>query len=314
MLSVLDKMETRRFARAQAFVRAAAATLERLKADDLPKKGVLAAARVAGLLAAKRTPEWIPDCHPLPLDYAEVRLEIREGGVGIEAEAACIAKTGVEMEALTAAAAAALTVVDMLKGVDDSLEIVGIRLLEKRGGRSDFAFRIPSGFRAAVVVTSDRSFEGRREDKTGRLLMEFLRSQGVAEVSYHLLPDDRERIREKLQTLADSGTRLILTTGGTGLSPRDVTVEAARDVLERELPGVAEAARAFGQRRTPYAMLSRGVAGLRGDCLIVTLPGSRRGVEESLVALFPALFHAYKPLAAGRTAGAPQSRGETPCG
>jgi cyclic pyranopterin phosphate synthase len=97
-----------------------------------------------------------------------------------------------------------------------------------------------------------------------------------------------------LLDLCGQGVDLILTTGGTGLSPRDRTVEAVKSVLERELPGAVEASRSFGQKRTPYAMLSRGVAGQRGRTLIVTLPGSQAGVRESMAALYPYLFHAHK--------------------
>ena len=102
-----------------------------------------------------------------------------------------------------------------------------------------------------------------------------------------------------MEEFIQQGVKLIITTGGTGLGPRDVTVEATREVIDREIPGIMEAARSFGQRRTPYAMLSRGLAGQKGDTIIVNLPGSSRGVEESLDAVFPAVLHAYKMMGGG---------------
>jgi cyclic pyranopterin phosphate synthase len=108
-----------------------------------------------------------------------------------------------------------------------------------------------------------------------------------------VLPDDREQITARLRALVEDGVDLVLTTGGTGLGPRDVTVEATREVIDREIPGIAEAARAYGQERTPYAMFSRGVAGVSGKTIIVNLPGSSRGAEETMNAIFPALLHAY---------------------
>lgn len=309
---MVNKIETLRSAKAVGEVHFSRETGRRLAENDLPKKDVLPTARAAALLAAKKTPEIIPDCHPLPLDFIEVSFTIEEEKVLVEAEAACIAKTGVEMEALTAVAAACLVIYDMLKPIEKSLEISGIHLVEKRGGKSDFTFRPPADFSCAVVITSDRSFEGKREDKTGPLIQEKLKSFGVEKIEYVLLPDDKGKIQETIRNLVVKEHRLILTSGGTGLSPRDVTVDAVRELLDREIPGVMEAARAFGQRRTPYAMLSRGVAGIIGECVVVTLPGSRSGVEECLAALFPALFHVYKPMAAGKKkASVPE--GKAPC-
>src|SRR5579885_1961172 len=294
MISIEHKTETRRTARAQAAIRAAPATLRRLKRNDLPKKDVLVVARTAGMMAAKKTPELLPECHPLNLEAVEVRLETRKGHIRIEARVALTAKTGAEMEALTAATVAALTVYDMLKPIDKNLSITDVRLLEKTGGKSDHAIHLSPRFKAAVVVVSDRSSRGLRKDAGGPPILAYLKSLGIVKPSYHLVPDEKARIASLLESLHGKGTDLILTTGGTGLSPRDVTVEAAREIIDREIPGIAEAARAYGQKRTPYAMLSRGIAGQRGRSLILTLPGSPKAAQEWLAALFPGLMHAFE--------------------
>lgn len=294
MISIEHKTETRRTARAQAVVRAAPATLRRLKRNALPKKDVLIVARTAGMMAAKKTPELLPECHPLNLEAVDVRLETGKDHIRIETRVALTAKTGAEMEALTAAAVAALTVYDMLKPIDKNLAITDVRLLEKTGGKSDHALHLPPQFKAAVVVVSDRSSRGLRKDAGGPPLLAYLKSLGIAKPSYHLVPDEKARIAFLLESLHGKGTDLILTTGGTGLSPRDVTVEAAREIIDREIPGIAEAARAYGQKRTPYAMLSRGIAGQLGQSLILTLPGSPKAAQEWLAALFPGLMHAFE--------------------
>jgi molybdenum cofactor synthesis domain-containing protein len=116
---------------------------------------------------------------------------------------------------------------------------------------------------------------------------------------YEILPDDKDLIRERLLKWCDEGVRLIMTTGGTGLGPRDVTVEATREIMEREIPGIMEAGRVYGQERTPYAMLSRGLAVQRGNTLIINLPGSSNGVRETLNAIFPAVLHAYPMMGGG---------------
>jgi molybdopterin adenylyltransferase len=153
--------------------------------------------------------------------------------------------------------------------------------------------------RAAVLTVSDGVDAGEREDKSGDALEELLVAEGY-EVVRRVVPDDRETIATALTELAGEAS-LVLTTGGTGFAPRDVTPEATRNVLEREAPGVAEAIRADARERTPHALLSRGLAGLRGETLIVNLPGSTGGCRDGFAVLQPALRHGLE-LAAGDTA------------
>jgi molybdenum cofactor biosynthesis protein MoaC len=298
MKSVTSKTTTLRRATASGRVNASPESIRRLQANDLPKKDVLVVARVAAVAAAKKTPDIIPYCHPLPIDAVDVSFDVADGQVVITASVEAIWKTGVEMEALTAVSVAALTIYDMLKPVDKSIEITSIQLDSKRGGKTEFRDRPPRQFTAAVIVTSDGVREGKREDRSGVVIRERLESLGITP-GYVVLPDDEELIIEALRSFIAQGTDLVVTTGGTGLGPRDLTVEATRKVIEREIPGIAEAARAHGQARTPYAMLSRGLAGISGRTIIVNLPGSSKGAEESLDALFPALLHAYPMIRGG---------------
>lgn len=298
MKSVLQKIETLRSASALSTIKASSQAIARLKANDLPKKDVLIVARVAGILAAKRTHELIPYCHPIFIDHVEIEYEVLADQITVKSTVQVIAKTGVEMEALTASSVAALTIYDMLKPVDKDMEIVSTKLLEKKGGKSDFVEKIPKDLKVAVIVSSDSTAKGTRSDKSGRLIEERLKTQGLTP-DYVVLPDDAPTIKAKMEEFIQRDVKLIMTTGGTGLGPRDVTVEATREVIDREIPGIMEAARSFGQRRTPYAMLSRGLAGQKGGTIIINLPGSSRGVEESLDAIFPAVLHAYKMMGGG---------------
>jgi len=296
---VSGKPTTHRTARAEALLRVRPETIEQVRNGTVPKGNVLDVARAAGLLAAKRTPELIPLCHPIPLAHAEVAFEIRPDAIAVTASVSAVWSTGVEMEALTAASIAALTLYDMLKPLDDELEIAHVRLLEKRGGKSDRG-KAPKAIRASVLVISDSVSAGRRKDASGAEIVAILATHGVSASAPAAVPDEREVIERTLRRLSDEeACDLVLTTGGTGLGPRDVTVEATRAVIEREAPGIAEAARGFGQAREPKAMFSRAIAGVRGRTLIVNLPGSPQGVRESLAALLPALLHAAAMVAGG---------------
>jgi molybdopterin adenylyltransferase len=153
---------------------------------------------------------------------------------------------------------------------------------------------------AAVLTVSDGVSAGVRDDASGDVLVDLLRSEGF-EVERAVVTDDGEVISDAIRRLADDGAALVLTTGGTGFAPRDVTPEATRTVIDREAPGLAEAIRADALVRTPHALLSRGVAGLRGATLVVNLPGSPGGCRDGFEVLRPALRHALE-LAAGDTA------------
>jgi len=298
MRSITRKIETLRCAVAESRVEVKPETLKRLLANDVPKKDILAIARAAGVMAAKKTPELLPYCHPIAIDWVEIEYEIKDALILVRATVEAVSKTGVEMEALTAASIAALTIYDMLKPIDDTLEILQTKLLQKTGGKSNFKEKIPQGFKTAVIVTSDSTSRGLRSDKSGRLIQARLKSFGMDPL-YEVIADEKLLISSLLEKYYQAGVNLIVTTGGTGLGPRDVTVEATAAVIDREIPGIMEAARGYGQKRTPYAMLSRGLAGQRGKTIIINLPGSSKGVEESLDAIFPAILHAYKMMGGG---------------
>lgn len=167
--------------------------------------------------------------------------------------------------------------------------------------------------RAAILTLSDQGYRGERADASGPALVSWLAARHVEVVSTKLLPDESDAISGQLQQWADAGLcDLILTTGGTGLSSRDVTPEATRQILDREIPGLAEAMRACSLVKTPYAMLSRGVAGVRGRVLIVNLPGSPKGAIENLEAIWQAIPHAIAKIQGDMSDCAPAASASVP--
>jgi molybdopterin adenylyltransferase len=151
--------------------------------------------------------------------------------------------------------------------------------------------------RTAIITLSDKGAAGEREDESGTVIREMMSGIGANVVHYEVLPDEKVLIVETLRRLSDScSIDLILTTGGTGVAPRDVTPEATRAVIDRDLPGMAEAMRAESLRKTPHAMISRAVTGIRRQTLIVNLPGSPRAVRENLAVILPALPHAIEKI------------------
>jgi cyclic pyranopterin phosphate synthase len=269
-------------------------TIDAIQNKLVPKGDVFEFARAAALLGIKKTSDIIPDCHPLPVEYAAITYQIENLSLVISVEVHTVYKTGVEVEAMHGASVAALTIYDMLKPIDKGVEIHHIKLQQKKGGKSDFFDQPKQPLKTAVIVCSDSISKGSKQDFAGKAVIQKLENFTIETAHYSIIPDEFSAIQNAAKSLTSDGFDLILFTGGTGLSPRDVTPEAIAPLLDREVPGIMEAARNYGQQRTPYAMLSRGIAGLIGSTLVITLPGSTNGAKETIDAIFPAVLHIFK--------------------
>jgi len=309
MRDITHKQITLRTAKAIGIIFCSPSTINLIKNNELPKGNLFDVARAAGFVGAKSTPQLLPHCHPVSIDGMNIQFEFldiaihaayfddivfNKTGIVITGEAKSIGRTGIEMEMLTAVSIAALEIYDMLKPVDKQLEIGSIKLLDKKGGKSDREKYVTDTPICAILVCSDSTAAGNREDKSGKLIKEMLEAAKASVVKYLIVPDDKEKIQQQIKEWVSEDIQFVFTTGGTGLGPRDNTTEAIKEIIEKEATGIAEAMRSYGQMRTALAMMSRSTAGTINNTLVVSLPGSTSGVRESLEAILPGVFHARK--------------------
>lgn len=288
MVDITEKNNTLRIATARATVQVSSLkTIEAIQLNQVPKGNVFEMSKAAGLLGVKNTPLILPDCHPLPIESTKIEYSIDGLQIHVDMTVKTIYKTGVEVEAMHGASIVALNMYDMLKPIDKGVTIESIRLLSKKGGKSDFTYNFQP--KTLVVVCSDRISSGTGEDKSGKALVEFLTEKGIKQVDYQIISDDVSEIESELKKEYD----WIIYTGGTGISDRDNTHETLAKQISKRLYGVEEQMRGFGQTRNPKAMFSRSIAGISGSKLLLGLPGSRNGALESLKSIFPHILHTF---------------------
>jgi molybdenum cofactor biosynthesis protein MoaC len=286
MRNVGDKPDSLRRARAAAKLYLPPECVAICRAGRTDKGDLFATARIAGILAAKRTDEILPLCHPLPIQAAELHFRIEDDHVHAEAEVQTLGPTGVEMEALTAVSIALLCLYDMLKPHTEQtrMRLGDCQLLAKTGGKSDHRRRLANAVPATLLALPG--------SRAGPSMQEALVAAGFAPVQLRHLDAGESALDAALQqALAARGPGLVITLGG--VDPKGRAVACLRRHLDTELPGLMEAARAHAQRRLPQAMFSQGLAGLAGDGIALTLSGEPDEALRAWTALLPGLVHHF---------------------
>lgn len=324
MIDIGEKRDTQRRALASGIFFAAPGTIERIRQRTLPKGDVLVLAEVAGIQGAKNASATLPLCHPLSLTSVRVWSEVEEQQVRVFCEAKTFGKTGVEMEALCGVNTALLCIYDLTKGIDPVLRIGDICLELKEGGKSGLWLNPQSqiakklmlsetkvepafslmGRRAVVITLSDRCYSKEAPDASGPKALAWLTEKHATVEDFVLLPDDSEKLQQKLiELISQKAPELIITTGGTGLSKRDITPESVRIVCRefagREIAGLGELLRSEGAKHNCKSWLSRSTAFEIKGTLVLCLPGNPNAVSEGLEAVGTLIHHSLHIIAGG---------------
>jgi molybdenum cofactor biosynthesis protein MoaC len=266
-------------------------TILAIQDDALPKGNVLTTAKIAGIQSAKKTAELIPMCHQLNLSYVDIEFDMGEKEILIRSIVKTKEATGVEMEALSAVSGAALTIYDMCKAVDKSMTIGDIRLTHKVGGKSDHSVEYRPN--VGVITLSDSISSGKGEDKSGPIIINGFKNAGCEVNHQKVLEDGSDKLVLTIQNWVNDGVELIITTGGTGLGPRDLTILTVEEIFDSKLPGIEQALHTYGRGKVKTAMLSRLTAGVVGGSIVICLPGSTGAVKDALMVLIPTIFHSF---------------------
>ena len=328
MANVAEKSASLRRALASGWIKMAPTTAKIIADGKLPKGDALAMAEVAGILGVKKTTEILPLCHPLPIESVRVKCEPKEFGVFVTCEVITEYKTGVEMEALMGVNAALLCIYDLTKPVDANLNISDVHLVLKEGGKSGLwlnpdypqdqvAFNTSKvkaigccgvknfiGIKAAVLTISDRCSKNEATDSSGPILKKMIEELEGKVLWSDLVADDVVEIRRSVLKLKEMGADLIISTGGTGFAPRDVTPEALKSLFTRNAEGFGELFRSEGAKRNPMSYLSRSISGFIDDTLVVALPGSSNACKDGIEILSYLIPHAIHIAKGGQHGGA----------
>jgi cyclic pyranopterin phosphate synthase len=312
MIDVGNKEITRRKAVAKGSIRLSPATMQMIVKGDSPKGNILSIAEVAGIMAAKNTSNLLPLCHPLILDSVRIWFELDSEQVHASCEVVCSAKTGVEMEALVGLNISLLTIYDLAKAVDPVIEISDVYLKTKEGGKSgiwthpkdnkapaesvkskDISFQ---NLKFSVGTLSDRASQGVYQDQSGSILRKYCSERSAVEEFYKVIPDEKEALHNLVMSAVEHKVDVLLLTGGTGISLRDITPDVLKEISSKELPGFGELQRQYGAQFTKASWLSRCSAYVVKETLVVLFPGSPKAVQQGLDCVGALIPHAVRML------------------
>jgi len=314
MVDVSPKSATLRVAQACGRIRMSPNTFTLVRDRKLPKGDALALAEISGITGAKQTALLLPLCHPIPIEKVTVKcIPIEdESSVEVVCEVSTTAKTGVEMEALVGTQTALLCLYDLIKMVDPALNIDGVRLNFKQGGKKggwkhpDYkpaVFskepKIFSSLEVSILIASDRVSKNEAQDFSGPCAQKWFELRGAKIKEISVVPDEKQKLQQSIFESCERKIPLVVISGGTGMGPRDVTIGALQELNAKEVKGFGELLRKEGSAHKKTAWLSNSGGYIVNQTLVLALPGSPKAVEEGLMVLEDLLPHALHVITGG---------------
>lgn len=308
----VEEMNASKFrALAQGKISVSLTVIEMINGGNSSQLGALEIAKMAGIMASKNTSPSRTLSRFFPLDSTQIWFDSDETSITAHCEVICHGNSSVEMEALAGVSAALLSIFEFAKEIDSTIEISNILISQKEDGKSEkwqhpgliekkefpesWAAKISfKGMSFAVVTLSDRASQGQYKDDSGSILREYFKSKLAKETFYEVIPDDKGRLQSLISKAVESKTDIVLLTGGTGLSQRDITPEAIKEIASKELSGLGELQRQYGSQFTKSAWLSRSSAYLVGETLVILFPGSPKAVLQGLKCIGDLIPHAVQ--------------------
>lgn len=309
MIDITHKTNTLKLATAEAVVKVGSYdTMEAIKKNEIAQGDIFETSKAAGLLGVKRTSELLPNFHAAAIEYASVEYEVSEKEICIFFTVKSICKSDLSVVAMHGASVVALNICEMLKSMDQDVEIGAIRVIKQKGAKPFKPVRL-EGVSVDIVVCSNPVLNGEKEDTAGKAVRNKLMAFGLTDFKYAVVASDADKIEKRLLS---STASLIIFVGGTGTAAKDITPDTIVPLLDMRLSGVEETMRRYGQDRMPYAMLSRTVAGVKDERVVLAVPGSTNGASEAIDAVFPGVFHLFQVMKRGREELKEKKSGQEP--
>ncbi len=293
MKDISYKNPTYKYAKAQGKVVLDKETVFLVKNNKIKAGNVLETAKNCGIIAAKKTSDILIHSHSTSIDFVDIQTNLTETELVITCEVKAVAKSGIESNALTGVTNALLNAADMLRCICKTTVIQDIKIVFSSGKGKDFVRKRVNPVKTAVLMVSNPLYDGKKKDNTTEQIVDFLKKQ-QAKVEYSvILKEDEDILKNEMEKLINDNFELIVVAGSVSLNSKGITPKVTKEIIDEEFPGLSEAMRKFGKERTPYAMFSKEVCGVKGKTIILNIPGNSQGSIESLSALFPGLFKAF---------------------
>jgi molybdenum cofactor biosynthesis protein MoaC len=293
MKDISNKNPTYKVAKAEGKLVLDKETVDLVRNNKIKAGNVIETAKNCGIIAAKKASDIVIHSHNTLIDFVKVTVDLSETELTISCLVKGVTKSGIESNALAGVTNALLNAADMLRCICKTTVIQDIRIVESKGKGKDFTRKRVTPVKAAVLTVSNPLYDGKKKDNTTTQIVDFLKKHQVKTEYSVVLKEDEYILKSEIDNLINADFELIVVAGSVSLNSKGITPKVTKEIIDEELPGLSEAIRNFGKERTPYAMFSKEVCGVKNKTLVLNISGNSQGSIESLSALFPGLLKAF---------------------